>query len=306
MFWGSTYLAIALAIDTIPPFFMASIRFFIAGTLLYGYMRFVRGEHVPRGGWRPAWIMGALLLLGGNGGVVYAQQYVPSGIAALMVGTGPFWFMLLAWLWLKGPRPGPLSIGGLMIGFSGLAILINPGNLPGSVGLVPVHAAVMLVGATISWSVGSIYSKTITQTLSPFMLSAMQMLAGSVLMFCAGILDGELARFSLHQITWTSAGAVLYLVIFGSLVGYSAYLYVLRHATPALASTYAYVNPVVAVFVGWAFASEPITGRTLVAAGMIVAAVILVSWPRRRVPPGKTYQLELEESPGPVPLKADG
>jgi drug/metabolite transporter (DMT)-like permease len=261
---------------------MASSRFLVAGAVLYLFMRYGKGERVPRAAWKPAWIMGALLLLGGNGGVVYAEQYVPSGITALMVGCGPFWFLLLGWLWLKGPRPGVLAIGGLLIGFTGLAVLIGPGRISGSAGHVPLMPALLVLGATISWSVGSIYSKTLRSPVSPMMMSGMQMLTGSVLMVVAGLIHGEHRGFSIGNITLLSWGSWAYLVVFGSLVGFSAYIYVLRHATPAVASTYAYVNPVVAVFLGWAVASEPITGRTLVAASMIIGAVILISWPRKR------------------------
>lgn len=285
VFWGSTYLAIARAIDTIPPFFMAAARFLLAGGLLYAWMSVFKNERAPRGTWKHAWIMGALLLLGGNGGVVYAEQYVPSGVAALLVGSGPFWFMLLAWLWLRGPRPGVKSLVGLVIGFTGLAVLIGPGKLTGSASHVPLLPALVVLGATISWSTGSIYSKTIRSQASPMMMAAMQMLAGAVLMAGAGFLRGEHHGFSFSDVTWMSLGAWLYLVVFGSLVGFSAYIYVLRHATPAVTSTYAYVNPVVAVFLGWALASEPLTPRIIFAALMIVGAVILISWPGKKSQP---------------------
>jgi len=301
VFWGSTYLAIARAIDSIPPFFMASGRFLVAGGALFCFMRFVRGERVPARSWRSAWILGALLLLGGNGGVVYAEQYVPSGVTALMVGSGPFWFLLLGWLWLKGARPHALAVAGLLIGFTGLVILIGPGKSVGGAGHVPLLPALLVLGATISWSVGSIYSKTLHNQASPMMMAAMQMLTGSVLMLIAGLLDGEGQRFSFAAVTGHSWAAWAYLVVFGSLVGFSAYIYVLRHATPAVASTYAYVNPVVAVFLGWALANEPITGRTLVAAGMIVGAVILISWPRRRaVVAAPVVEFSSEDSKAPI------
>lgn len=258
---------------------MAGCRFIVAGGALYLYMRYARGERIGRGMWKSAWIMAALLLLGGNGGVVYAEQYVPSGITALLVGSGPFWFVLLAWLWLKGPRPGPLAIGGLLIGFIGLIILIGPGQLSGSVSHAPLWPSLVVIGAALSWSVGSIYSKTVTLPGSAMMMSALQMLAGSVLMITAGFLRGEFHGFSVSNVTIGSWIAFAYLVVFGSLVGFSAYIYVLRHATPAVASTYAYVNPVVAVFLGWALANEPVNWRTLVAATLIVGAVILISWP---------------------------
>lgn len=296
VFWGSTYLAIARAIDTIPPFIMASSRFVVAGGFLYGFLH-LRGERIPRGAWGPAWIMGALLLLGGNGGVVYAEQFVPSGITALMVGSGPFWFMLLGWLWLKQQRPSLMAIGGLLIGFAGLAILIGPGRLSGTGHHVPLLPALMVLGATISWSVGSIYSKTLTLPVSPMLMSAMQMLTGAVWMAGAALLHGEHRTLDIAQISGVSVAAWAYLIVFGSLVGFSAYIYVLRHASPALASTYAYVNPVVAVILGWAVAGEPLTARTIVAASMIVGAVILISWPRRRAPLAPAPVAEAVENP---------
>lgn len=234
--------------------------------------------------WKPAWIIGAFLLLGGNGGVVFAEQYVPSGITALMVGSGPFWFLLLGWLWLKSPRPGPLAVGGLIIGFAGLVILIGPGQLSDGAGHVPLMPALLVVGAALSWSIGSIYSKTLNLSASPMMMSALQMIVASVMMLGAGLLRGEHHGFEIQNITTASWLAFAYLVVFGSLVGFSAYIYVLRHASPAVTSTYAYVNPVVAVFLGWALADEPLSGRTLLAAALIVGAVILISWPTRRRP----------------------
>lgn len=262
---------------------MAGMRFIVAGVILYAYLYFVKGERIVRGSWKPAWIMAALLLLGGNGGVVYAEQFVPSGITALLVGSGPFWFLLLTWLWLKGPRPNVVSIAGLMIGFTGLTILIGPDRVSGATH-TPLVPALVVTAAALSWSIGSIYSKTLSLPTSPMMLSAQQMLAGSVLMTGAGLVRGEFDGFALANVSTTSWMAFVYLVIFGSLVGFSAYIYVLRHATPAVASTYAYVNPLVAVFLGWAVAGEVLTSRTIFAAGMIIGAVILISWPRKSAP----------------------
>ncbi len=260
---------------------MAGSRFLVAGSLLYLFMRYVKGERVSRSAWPPAIIMGTLLLLFGNGGVVFAEQYVPSGIAALLVGSGPFWFALLAWLWLKGPRPGPVAIVGLIVGFIGLAILIGFNQLTGGVGHTPLLPSLVVVFAAFSWSVGSIYSKTIRLDVSPMMLSALQMLAGAILLTGAGLLTGEQKGFQLAQVSDESWFAWVYLIVIGSLAGFSAYIYVLRHATPAIASTYAYVNPLVAVFFGWAVGGEVVTQRTLVAAALIVGAVVLISWPRR-------------------------
>lgn len=275
-----------------PPFFMAGSRFLVAGGLLYAYMRYVKDEHIPRGAWLPATIMGTLLLVFGNGGVVFAEQYVPSGVAALLVGSGPFWFALLAWLWLKGPRPGPRTVAGLVIGFAGLAILIGVGQLLGGVGNTPLLPSLVVVGAAFSWSVGSIYSKTIRVDVSPMMMSALQMLAGAWMLMGVGTVSGEHRGLYLADISAESWFAWAYLIIIGSLVGFSAYIYVLRHASPAVASTYAYVNPVVAVFFGWAVGGETLTQRTLVAAALIVGAVVLISWPGRKVQPGPAVEAE--------------
>ena len=282
--WGSTYLAIASAIKTIPAFFMAGSRFLIAGSILYLYMRYVKGERVPKGTWPSAWIMSTLLLLGGNGGVVFAEQYVPSGVTALLIGSGPFWFALLGWLWLKGPRPRVSAICGLVIGFVGLVVLIGPGRISGAASHAPLLPSLLVIGSALSWSVGSIYSKTLKTQASPMMMSALQMLAGFFLLTGSGLLHGEYQGFSLRNVTTESWVAYIYLIVFGSLVGFSAYIYVLRHATPAVTSTYAYVNPVIAVFLGWAVADEPVTWRTICAAALIVGAVILISWPKRRPP----------------------
>lgn len=260
---------------------MASSRFLVAGAALLTFLMFVNKEKVRPGAWKPAWIMGALLLLGGNGGVVFAEQHVPSGIAALLVGFGPFWFVLLGWLWLRGPRPGILAVGGLILGFLGLVVLVGPSSLNG-VGHVPLLPALVVIGAALSWSVGSIYSKTLKLEMSPFMITALQMLAGSVLLAVAGFIHGEHANFSVTAITGRSWAAWAYLVVFGSLVGFSSYIYVLRHASPAVASTYAYVNPMVAVLIGWGVGGETLSSRILLAAAFIVGAVVLISWPQKK------------------------
>lgn len=293
IFWGSTYLAIAKAIATFPPFFMAGFRFFFAGGLLYSYLHFVKKERVKPGAWKDAWVMGTLLLLFGNGGVVFAQQYVPSGATALMVGSGPFWFVLLGWLWLKGPRPGVRTVIGLIIGFLGLILLITAGRGAQDFSITAIGPFLLVVVAALSWSVGSIYSKTVPSKTSPMMMSAMQMCTGCVLMTIAGFIHGEHHGFSFSQVTTESWLATLYLIVFGSWVGFSAYIYVLRHATPAVAATYAYVNPLVAVWLGWALGGEQVTTGMLWAAGLIVGAVILISWPVKRVPaPAPAGKLE--------------
>ena len=280
VFWGSTYLAIGRAIATVPPFIMASMWFLVAGLLLVAWQTIVRRERISRKAILPAGIIAFLLLLGGNGGVVWSEKYLSSGMTALLVGAAPFWFVLLDWLWLKSPRPTLIVTFALILGFFGLALLIYPTlKHSGHPNEFWGAAAVML--AALSWSLGSIYSKRVEPHGSPLMVSGLQMLWGSVILAATALLSGETRGFSFAAVTAESWYSVLYLIIFGSLVGYTSYIYVLKHATPAVTSTYAYVNPVVAVFLGWALNNEPVHTTTLIAAGLIVVAVIMISLKKR-------------------------
>lgn len=274
--WGSTYLAIHYAIETIPPFLMAGARFLTAGLILYVILRMSGVEKPARGHWKSAGIVGAFLLLGGNGAVVLAQQTVPSGITALILGITPLWMVVLGWLWLRDQKPSLRIFTGLFLGIAGLLFLIKPA--PGAHSL-HLPGVLMLIFATLSWTLGSLSVRKLKLPSSPFMASALQMIAGGVLMFGAAILCGEPGRFDITNISWRSLAGYAYLTLIGSLIGFSAYIYVLKHSTPAMASTYAYVNPIVAVFLGWAIASEPVTARTLIAAAIIIAAVILITLP---------------------------
>lgn len=272
--WGSTYLAMRLAIATIPPFLMAATRHFTAGTLLYAFAR-LRGAPRPRAAhWRSTAIIGALLLLLGNGGVVWAEQRVSSGMAALLICSEPMWIVLFAWLRRDGKRPGPLVVAGLLVGMAGLMLLVRPGIGGAAVDRLGVVAVLI---ASISWAAGSLYVQRATLPASPLLATAMQMLCGGAMLFAAGALTGEPARFALSQVSAGSAAAVLYLVVFGSLIGFTAYTWLLRSASPVLVSTYAYVNPVVAVFLGWALASEPVTPGMLVGAAVILGGVALIT-----------------------------
>ena len=283
--WGSTYLAIRFALETLPPFLMAGARFLTAGAILYGVLITRGAEHPTRRNWRDGFIVGAFLLLGGNGGVVWAEQYVVSGIAALLVATMPIWMVLFDWLRGTGPRPAPRTTAGIGLGFLGLIVLVGPQTL-GSGG-VPLIPGLALILASVSWAWGSLYSRGAVQPSSPMMATAVQMAGGGILLLVAGLLSGELAELDLGAVSLRSALALLYLLLAGSIIGYSAYIWLLRHATPAHVSTYAYVNPVVAVFLGWLLASEPVTPRLLLAAAVIVGGVAVIVTVRGQRVPGR-------------------
>ena len=290
--WGSTYLAIRYALESLPPLLMAGARHTLAGAILYAVLRATGTARPQRIHWRSAAIIGALLLLIGNGGVCWAEQTVPSGLAALLVTTVPIWMVLLNWFRREGVRPGVMEIGGVVLGLLGVIILIGSENLGGG---APVHrmGAVVLVAASLSWAIGSIYSRHAPLPKSPLMATAMQMLCGGVLLLLSGAMSGEGARLELENVSLRSLVALGYLTVFGSLVAFSAYVWLLRVSTPAKVSTYAFVNPVVAVALGFVFAGEPLTPRTMVAAAVIVTAVVLITRQRRRTAP---TPLALEES----------
>lgn len=273
--WGSTYLAIRVAIETLPPFLMAGVRFLIAGAVLYGWSMLRSPQRPSRAEWKAAAIIGTLLLMGGNGAVVWAEQVVPSGVTALLVAIVPAWFVLLNWLWRKGGRPRGRTVAGLTLGFAGSALLIGPGALGAGEGVNPIGAAVLMVGC-VAWAVGSIYSKNAPQP-SPFLATGMQMLAGGSVLLLAGLLTGEPARLDLGAVSGRSLLGFAYLIVFGAIIGFSAYIWLLRYVHPARVSTYAYVNPIVAVVLGWAVAGEPITARMGVAAAVILGGVTLVT-----------------------------
>ena len=274
LIWGSTYLAIRFAIETIPPFLMAGARYLTAGILLYGWSR-LRGAPRPSlAQWRPAVIIGALLLLMGNGGVVWAEQRVSSGLAALLISTEPLWIVLMVWLRDREQRPGGRVIAGLLLGFIGLVLLVRPSSSGG--GLDPLGVVAVLI-ASLSWAWGSLYSQRAKLPDSPLLSTSMQMLSGGGLLFLASALTGEPARFALAEVSARSLLSLAYLVVFGAILAFTAYVWLLRSASAVLVSTYAYVNPVVAVLLGWAFAGEPLTRGTLVSAAVILTGVALIS-----------------------------
>ncbi len=279
--WGSTYLAIHFAVESLPPFGMAAARFLLAGTMLYAWAR-LRGAARPTlAHWRTAAAVGVLLLLAANGAVVWAQQAIPSALAALLVSTVPMFMAVIEWL-RDGKRPTlPVTIG-LLVGFAGVVLLMDPSGLSnGSVAALPT---LLTVAAAISWAFGTLYGRSAPAHPSPLLGSAMQMLAGGAGLLVLSVATGEPARFDPAAATMQSVGALLYLVVFGSLVGFTAYSWLMRNVRPTLASTYAYVNPVVAVILGWAFAGESIGPRTIAASGLIIGAVCVITAVKGRKP----------------------
>ena len=276
--WGSTYLAIRYAVTAIPPFLLGGVRFLIAGSLLYGWTRWRGIARPSRAQWRAALVTGVLLLVGGNGAVIWSEQHVASGLAALIVAVVPLWMVVFDWLRPKGTRPAPAVFVGVFLGLVGLALLIGPDALArdGSSRL-DVGAALVLVVGSMLWALGSIFSRYAPRSESAIMTTGMQMLTGGSAFLIVSLIAGEPRHFSFANLTTASMAGFLYLVTFGSLVGFTAYIYLLGATTPAKASTYAYVNPLVAVFLGWAVAAEPLTPRMLVAAAIILGAVALIT-----------------------------
>jgi drug/metabolite transporter (DMT)-like permease len=272
--WGSTYLAIRFAIETLPPMLMVGSRFLAAGGIMYIWLR-MRGAAAPKAiHWRSAAILGILMPVFGTGVVVWAEKRVPSGIAALLVAVEPLWIVLLQWWRPGGKRPKAAAIGGVALGLAGLYLLVDPGSEKSHGGL---FAESVLLLAALSWAVGSLYSRSAPQAKAKFLGTAMEMLVAGAVLVAVGLAIGEASHFSLGAPSAKSWLALLYLITFGSIIAYTAYVWLLRIVNPTLVSTYAFVNPVVAVFLGWAFASEPLNGRMIAAAAIIVGAVALIT-----------------------------
>lgn len=282
LIWGSTYLAIKYAVETVPPFLMTGARFFVAGGILYVWSA-ARGNdagaHMGRRAWRDVFIVGALLIVGGTSLVGWAEKDVPSGMTSLVLATTPLWMVLLESAQAR-TRPAPRVLAGVAVGLVGLLILVGPSlsYTGGGVSLLGVGALTL---SALLWSIGALYSRRSPLPLSATRSTSLQMMAGAVLSVLTGLALGEHHELSLAAITPLSAIAIGYLVVAGALVGFSAYLWLMRVSTPSRVATHAYVNPVVAVLLGWAVAGERVTGMTLVAMAVIVAAVVLiVSAPR--------------------------
>ena len=279
--WGSTYLAIRFAVETIPPFMHASLRFLISGAILFIWRQAAGDEMPTKGNWKSTAIVGTLLLLGGNGLVALAEKTVPSGIAALMISTSPFWLVLFESFRTGGTRPNWQSILGLIIGFSGVFVLIGPAEISGSGQKFDTFGTILLLFAPLLWSLGSIYARGADMPKSTLMSTGMQMLTGAVSLFIVSVLTGELTGFSFAQVSARSWWGLIYLITFGSLVGFVAYGWLLHNAPISLTSTYAYVNPVVAVFLGWLLADEELNTRIALASAIIIGSVIFINYARQ-------------------------
>lgn len=289
LIWGSTYLGIRIAVETMPPFLMAGVRFLVAGGMVAGFIAFTRGLRATRAQWRDNAIIGGFLCLGGNGLVSWAEEKVPSGIATLIISAGPVFIVLMDWAvhaffkdGRRGTKPTPLTFVGLALGFVGLAILVGPSVLAGGIGRLDPARVLGLLGATLFWGVGMICMRYAHQPAEPFTASGIQMLCGSGWLLLTSLATGELARFDPAAVTSRSVIAWSYLVVFGSLIGFSTFTWLMKHSTPAKVSTYAYVNPVVAVFLGWLVLHEPVSPRIFVAAGIIIAGVAIITVSKSR------------------------
>lgn len=273
--WGSTYFFIRIGVETIPPFVLAGIRHLAIGLVFYPVFRHLSKEKPTPAQWRTTIITGLLLLLCGNGALSWAETRVPSGIASLLVATVSLWMVIIDWLRPGGARPGPCVLIGFVLGFGGIALLVGPSHLGGSERVNPVGAITLILGS-LAWAAGSIYSRHHPIPHSPLLGVAMQSLAGGVGLWVVAAATGELHQFHPAQVTLRSWLALLYLFSFGSALGFSAYIYILKHSTASRVATYAFINPVVALFLGWSLGGEPLSLRTLIASGTILAAVLLV------------------------------
>ena len=321
VFWGSTYLAISIAVQTIPPFMMAGTRFLVAGLILYLWQR-MRGVRPPsRLEWRSAAIVAAFLLVGGNGVLTWAEQYVPSGIAALLVGSVPLWMALIDALVIPGAgqpsaplafiqrigrplvggparrRPNWLSWLGLLIGFAGIALLIGPEATGASAGSRELLGLVVLLLASLSWSIGSLYSRGAALPAAPLMGTGMEMLLASLGFVVLATLNREWSRFDPASVSTASLLGLSYLIVFGGLFGFVAYTWLLRNVATPVVAAHAYVNPLIAILLGSLVVQEPLTPRILISAGVIIGSVVLISL-ARSLPSRQSESYSLEPAGG--------
>jgi drug/metabolite transporter (DMT)-like permease len=272
--WGSTYLGIQIAVRTMPPFLLAAIRFFTAGTLIYIWARVNGEQRPPATVWRMAALLGTLFFVLGNGLVVWAEQRVPSGKTALLASTSPIWTVLLESAIAKWKRPPTRVILGVALGFAGLLLLAAPGGSAGE--SVSWSGLVALLLASFAWALGSVYSHHRHLPASPAMATGMKMIGGGLQLAVLALVVGEWDRLAASRVTWQAWAALGYLIVFGSIIAFTAFTFLLRVTTPQTVNTSSYVNPLVAVFLGWALAGETVTGRMLAGGLVIVTSVLLI------------------------------
>jgi len=275
--WGSTYLAIRFTIETIPPFLSAGIRFLVSGAILYIWQRLSGASAPKKVEWRSASIIGLLLLLGGNGMLVWSESRIPSGISSLFIATVPLWMVVIDALRPKGERANWLVWAGVLVGLIGTALLANPwqSHTVGSP-LDPLGMGV-LIFAALSWSIGSLYSRKAPLPNAPLLGTGMEMLVGSLGLFAFSAIVGEWSQFHIDAISIRSIGSLSYLIVFGSGIGFVAYTWLLRNASTPLVSTYAYVNPVVAILLGSFVGHEPLESLEIISAMVIIFGVVLIT-----------------------------
>ena len=280
--WGSTYLAIRFAVETIPPFLMAGTRFLVSGAILLIWRR-AAGDAIPTPRqWRSTAIVGILLLLGGNGLVSFAEKRIASGVAALIVGTVPLWLVLIEAIRPGGVRPSPLAILGLLIGFGGIYLLVGPEDFNSASLQFDAFGIGTVVLAAFLWSLGSIYSRGADLPTSSLMATGAEMLTGGLVILAFSASIGEWRDFNFTAVTSSSWIGLVYLITFGSMVGFVSYIWLLQNAPVSLVATYAYVNPLVAVFLGAWLANETLNARILVAALIIIGSVVLINQTKRK------------------------
>jgi drug/metabolite transporter (DMT)-like permease len=276
LIWGSTYLGIHLAVETIPPFLMAGCRFVIAGAVLYAAVR-LSGTPAPRPvHWGSATVAGALLLVLGNGGMSWVQQSAPSNLTAIMVAATPLWMNLCEWLRPGGRRPLGSTVLGIVLGFVGVGWVVLSRD-PGGQRVLGTSVAAMLLLAPLAWAIGSIYSRYAPRSSVSLLNIAMQMLSGGVAMLLVGAVRGELQGFHVAQVSAVSAWAFVYLTFVGSLIAFTAYSWLLQVSTPAKVSTYAYVNPLIAIALGRILLDEKLPSSILVAGALILFSVVIIT-----------------------------
>lgn len=299
--WGSTYLAIRFAIDSFPPFLMAGSRYLAAGVVLALIVRRRSNERLTWRNLRSVFVVGTLMLLGGNGLVCWAEQSVPSGVAALLIATVPIWMVMLDWLICNGPRPGAATIFGLILGLAGIYILVGARSFISEP--IDTWGAVALLCACVFWTLGSLYSRRAALPKSTLMATGLEMIGGGVSLVIVGTLNGEWASIHAEAITLKSSLALAYLVIFGSIIALPAYKWLLTICPPGRAATYAYVNPVIAVALGAFLGDETLSQRVILACSVIVVAVVIITRASLRQSPGSapaTHQHPDDESSNPI------
>lgn len=294
--WGSTYLAIKIALESFPPLMLTAIRFVLAGTLVLAFTYPRYGKPITWRQWRSAFIVGTCLFLIANAGVVWSETQISSGLAALLVSTVPFWMIIVDWLRPGGHRPSWQIAVALVVGFIGIILLVGPDKILAGEETIKILPVIVLVFGSLSWAIGSVYSRQADLPSSPMVSTGMEMLCGGILLATASLLTGDLGSFQVSELRLDALAALIYLMTFGSIIGFSSYIFLLNNTSAALATTYAYVNPVVAMLLGWAFADEDLSVRTLIAAAIIIGSVVIITLYRQRPPSAP------QADPEPAPL----